>query len=60
MVIGARFLHGLMEGAVHPTFYAMAGKWLPAQEKASLVSLAMFGECREEEGQTLNNHLRQK
>ena len=40
-------MHGLMEGAVHPAFYAMAGKWLPAQEKASLVSLAMFGEFQE-------------
>ena len=46
MVIGARVMQGLMEGAVHPTFYAMAARWLPEGEKASLVSLAMFGEIQ--------------
>ena len=46
MVMGARFVQGMAEGAVHPAFYAMAARWLPEQEKASLVSLAMFGEFR--------------
>ena len=41
--MGARFVQGLAEGAVHPAFYAMAARWLPEGERASLVSLAMLG-----------------
>ena len=43
MVMGARFVQGMAEGAVHPAFYAMAARWLPEGERASLVSLAMLG-----------------
>ena len=44
--MGARFVQGMAEGAVHPAFYAMAARWLPEGERASLVSLAMLGGWR--------------